>query len=248
MAQLFPSYANTLAKVSVTLLPILPLGLIFTLSAITRSPYQTNVDVALDQPAPFSHKHHVNQLGIDCRYCHSSVEKSSFAGIPSTHTCMSCHSQVWTNSPLLAVVRDSFKDNVPIEWNRVNKLPEFVYFDHSIHVNRGIHCNECHGPVQAMDLTYKAKAFTMVWCLDCHRNVEKHLYKDGAHPDRSPSEQIFQLYLKPQRGEPLTKREEAILRGITYNPTPAEVAEGKKLMKEYKVDKEQLTDCSICHR
>ncbi|HTR42432.1 MAG TPA: cytochrome c3 family protein, partial [Pseudomonadales bacterium] len=107
----------------------------------------------IEQPVPFSHKHHVFGLGLDCRFCHATVEHSAFAGMPSTETCMTCHSQIWTNSPMLEPVRQSFRENTPIQWIRVNALPEFVYFDHSIHVAKGIGCTTCHGPVGEMTLT-----------------------------------------------------------------------------------------------
>src|SRR5688572_11176345 len=175
MAQVFPSSANTLAKASLLVAAVAPVLLVGGGSMVARSSYSTRVNEAARQPVPFSHEHHINELGIDCRYCHSSVEKSSYAGIPPTHTCMTCHSQIWTNSPLLEPVRESFRTGMPIKddtgapgWARINKVPEFVYFDHSIHVNRGINCNICHGPVQKMQLTYKAKPFFMKWCLDCH--------------------------------------------------------------------------------
>ncbi|HEV2472697.1 MAG TPA: cytochrome c3 family protein, partial [Chthonomonadales bacterium] len=141
MPQVFHPAANTLAKLSLLAGVVLPMGVIVGASGITRSPYNTNVGVALEQPVPFSHEHHATELGIDCRYCHSDVEKSATAGVPPTHTCMSCHSQIWTNSPLLEPVRESYRTGIPLRWNKVNALPDFVYFNHSIHVNRGINCN-----------------------------------------------------------------------------------------------------------
>ena len=133
---------------------------------------------------PFSHEHHVRGLGIDCRYCHTSVEKSSFAGIPPTETCMTCHSQIWTDSPMLEPVRTSLRTNTPIRWNRVHDLPDYVYFNHGIHVQKGVGCVSCHGRVDQMPLTWKAEPMTMEWCLSCHRNPEKHL---------RPREEVFNM-------------------------------------------------------
>src|SRR3569832_2203673 len=165
-------------------------------AAYSRSPYNTKVEVPLNQPVPFSHQHHVAELGIDCRYCHTSVEKSSYAGLPPTETCMSCHSQIWTNSPLLEPVRKSYEDNTPIEWNKVNTVPQFVNFNHSIHVARGVNCNQCHGPVNDMQITFKGRAIQMQWCLQCHRAPEKYLYKEAD--SASPRQQVFNLYWKLQ--------------------------------------------------
>jgi hypothetical protein len=207
-------------------------------SAVSRSSYATKVDVPLDQPVPFSHQHHVNELGIDCRYCHQSVEKSAWANVPPTHTCMSCHSQIWTNSPLLEPVRESYRTGEPIRWNKVNGVPHFVYFDHSIHIKRGVSCNVCHGPIQAMQITYKANPFWMKWCLDCHREPEKYVRKES----------VFDLYYKEQTGQPVTAEERALLDGKEYRRTPAELAEGRRLVKQYGINTKQLTDCWICHR
>jgi Cytochrome c7 and related cytochrome c len=134
------------------------------------------------QPVPFSHDHHVAGLGLDCRFCHSSVEVSAQAGMPPTHTCMTCHSQIWTNAQVLAPVRESFADHTPIAWNRVSDLPDYVYFDHSIHIVKGGGCQDCHGPIAHMPLTYNAESLTMRFCLDCHRN---------PGPQLRPSAQIY---------------------------------------------------------
>jgi hypothetical protein len=239
MAQIFPAGANTIAKISIVAAVALPALLVGAAMAVTRGPFNTKVGVAPDQPVPFSHEHHVSELGIDCRYCHTSVEKSSFAGVPPTETCMTCHSQVWTNSPLLQPVRDSYATGQPLRWTRVNRVPDFVYFNHSIHVNRGINCNICHGPVQKMMLTYKAQPFFMSWCLDCHRAPERFI---------RPREQEFSIYTKAQNGATTTSEERAILDGQTFNRTPAQLAEGRKLVKQYGVKTDELTDCWICHR
>ena len=135
-----------------------------------RSDWVRKVGFTIDQPVPFSHQHHVAGLGIDCRFCHASVELSANAGMPPTWTCMTCHSQIWTNAGLLAPVRDSLAKDQPIVWGRVNNLPDYVYFNHSIHVAKGVGCSSCHGQVDAMPLTYKAATLTMQFCLDCHRD------------------------------------------------------------------------------
>ena len=175
MPQIFHRSANTLSRATI-------FGAVFVIAAlglvayeVQGSPYVTYAGVRKPQPVPFSHQHHVAGLGIDCRYCHTSVEKSSFAGLPPTQTCMTCHSQIWTNAPMLEPVRASYRDDKSIAWTRVNALPDFVYFDHSIHVSKGIGCTTCHGQVAEMPLTWKANTLYMEWCLDCHRAPEKYV-------------------------------------------------------------------------
>ena len=159
-----------------------------------RSSWATKQNEFVEQPIQFSHAHHVGGVGLDCRYCHTSVEKSSFAGIPPTKTCMNCHSQIWTNAPILEPVRASFRNDTPLNWIRVNDLPDFVYFNHQIHVKQGVGCVTCHGPVDKMPLMYQAKPLLMEWCLDCHRAPEKYL---------RPREQVFNMaYEQP----PATRR------------------------------------------
>ena len=175
MAQLFHPSTNTLAKVSILGAVLIAGALGAVVTEISSSPYVTRAQDAREQPVPFSHKHHVSGLGIDCRYCHTSVEKSSFAGIPATEICMSCHSQIWVDSPMLEPVRESMRTNVPIAWNRVHDLPDYAYFNHSAHVRRGIGCVSCHGRVDTMEVVYQAEPLSMGWCLECHRNPERHL-------------------------------------------------------------------------
>ena len=182
MAQIFHPSTNTFSKVSI-------FGAVFFLGAglwmlgvIERSPFVTRAHVALEQPVPFSHRHHVTQLGIDCRYCHTAAEQSSFAGIPPTETCMTCHSQIHATSPMLETVRASYRDNQSLPWVRVNDLPDYVYFNHSIHLKKGVACVTCHGPVGEMAVTWRENSLNMEWCLECHRAPEKFV---------RPREQVF---------------------------------------------------------
>jgi hypothetical protein len=145
-----------------------------------RMDYVRHVRWIVEQPVPFSHQHHVAGLGIDCRFCHTSVEVSASAGLPPTYTCMTCHSQIWTNAAILAPVRESLADGKPIEWHRVANLPDYVYFNHSIHIAKGVGCESCHGEVDRMALTYKAKTLTMQFCLNCHRDPGPHLRPKAA--------------------------------------------------------------------
>ncbi|MEM9597807.1 MAG: cytochrome c3 family protein [Acidobacteriota bacterium] len=175
MAQLFGPSSNIYAKLSILLGALTAGGVLVAVMAFERSPYKTNEDVIYEQPIKFSHDHHTAGLGIDCRYCHFTVERAASASIPPTELCMNCHSQVWADSPMLEPVRASYRDNEPIEWNRVHDLPDYVYFDHSIHVSRGVSCFECHGEVNKMPLLKRGASLQMAWCLDCHRNPAPNL-------------------------------------------------------------------------
>lgn len=249
MPQVFSSGANTLAKLSLITAAILPFGVLYAGSTFTRSSANTNVGVAIDQPVFFSHKHHAFELGIDCRYCHTSVEKSPVAGVPPTETCMSCHSQIWLNSPLLEPLRQSYETGESLVWNKVNKVPEFVYFNHSIHIARGVSCNECHGAVTKMQMTAKGRDLSMSWCLECHRNPEKYLYVEGEEGrGASPAERVFDLYDKQRRGEQLSTREFNLLNDKTTVPTAEQVRNGEQQVERLGVKKQQLMDCWICHR
>src|SRR5690348_2240389 len=219
MAQIFHRSTNTLSRLSIYGAAFIVVALGGALYHVNESAYLTDVNVAQDRPVPFSHKHHVSELGIDCRYCHTSVEKSSFAGIPPTHTCMSCHSQIWVNSPMLEPVRASLRTDKSIEWTRVNALPDFVYFDHSIHVKKGVGCTTCHGPIGEMPITWRANTLYMRWCLNCHRQPE--------------------LYVRDRKD----------IFKADYQPPIDQLALGTRLVQEYKIkDKKQLTDCVTCHR
>jgi len=219
MAQIFHPSTNTISRVSVFGALFAVLGVLVVYYEFTRSPYQTEVDVIREQPVPFSHDHHYRGLGIDCRYCHTSVETSSFAGIPPTYTCMSCHSQIWSESPMLAPVRQSLANDQPLRWTRVHDLPDFVYFHHGIHVQKGIGCAECHGRVDKMPLMWKDQPLTMEWCLDCHRHPERHI---------RPREEVFNMEWQ------LPEREQLAL--------------GRRLVRDYQVPVDRLTNCSVCHR
>jgi hypothetical protein len=170
MAQVFDRSSNALARFSLVLTGVIVIALGVTLDNLQRSPWVTRQGQRPDQPVPFSHKHHVVGLGLQCQYCHTSVEKSSYAGIPPTKTCINCHSQIWTNAQLLEPVRQSWATGASIQWIKVHDLPDYVYFNHSIHVNKGIGCASCHGRVDEMPLMYQQNTLQMEWCLNCHRN------------------------------------------------------------------------------
>ena len=173
MSQIFQRSANTLSKVSIFGVLTLVASLILLAMALGRSSYVTGAHEYVQQPIQFSHLHHVLDDGIDCKYCHTSVETSPFAGIPPTKTCMNCHSQIFSTEPILEPVRASFRDNKPLSWVRVHDLPDFVYFNHSIHVKKGVGCESCHGRVDQMPLMQQERSLQMEWCLDCHRAPEK---------------------------------------------------------------------------
>jgi len=175
MTQIFPPSTNTISKVSIFGAVFVLGAAVWAWGAILRSPYVTRVDVVREQPVAFSHQHHVAGLGIDCRYCHTSVEESAFAGIPSTKVCMTCHSQVWTEAEILEPVRESFRNDRSIPWTRVHDLPDFAYFDHSIHLKKGIGCSSCHGRVDQMPLMWAESSLNMEWCLECHRDPVRHV-------------------------------------------------------------------------
>jgi hypothetical protein len=189
MSQIFHRSANTIAKVSIFGAVFVIAALLGLFDKINRSPWMTQARVARAQPLQFSHERHVAGNGIDCRYCHTTVETSSFAGIPPTKTCMNCHSQIFSTSAFLDPVRESFRSGRSIEWTRVHDLPDFVYFDHSIHIHKGVGCTTCHGQVDRMPLMYQEQSLQMEWCLDCHRRPEKYV---------RPREAVFRVdYVPP---------------------------------------------------
>lgn len=198
MPQIFHRSTNTISKVSIFGAVFILALLGWVLAVFARSSYVTNVGLARVQPIPFSHEHHVTGLGIDCRYCHTSVEDSSFAGIPPTKTCMNCHSQIWFGSEMLEPVRASYKAGKAIEWERVHNLAEFVYFNHSIHVHKGIGCATCHGRVDHMPLTWQHGTLLMEWCLNCHRAPEQYV---------RPRQEVFNMKWEPPGDQLVLGRE-----------------------------------------
>jgi len=216
MPQVFNAKSNVLARATFLIAGLLLLVII--LAGMYMTPYTHRTGIALDQPAPFSHKHHAKELGIDCRYCHTGVEEAPYAGIPATEVCMTCHSQIWTNSPLLLPVQESYLKNIPLRWNKVNKVPDFVYFDHSIHIDRGVSCFTCHGDVTEMNLTFKTNAFEMLYCLDCHRNPEEFL---------RPTDEVF---------------------NANYEMPPNQEDLSRQLMEKHAIDTKQIENCWVCHR
>ncbi len=219
MPQIFPPASNLVSRASLFGSLLFAALLVWGCLIYTRSSYGTRAGVVRVQPVPFSHEHHVGILGIDCRYCHTSVEYASFAGMPPTKTCMNCHSQIWVGSPVLEPVRESYRTDQSLRWGRVYNLPGFVYFAHSVHVQNGIGCASCHGRVDEMPFTYQVPSLLMEWCLDCHRHPEREI---------RPRAEVFNMaYERPADRPDL----------------------GSELVKEYGIkDPERLTSCSVCHR
>jgi hypothetical protein len=230
--QIFHRSTNTISRATI-FGAIFAVGLlVWAAYEIQSSPYVTYAGVARPQPVPFSHQHHVAALGIDCRYCHTSVETSGFAGIPPTKTCMNCHSQIWTNAPMLEPVRESYRTGESLVWNRVDDLPDFVYFNHSIHIAKGVGCNTCHGPVDRMPLMYNYASLQMGWCLNCHRHPEEFL---------RPRDQVFNMrYEQPTISLPV------VMDGHAYTD---QISLGRDLVKKYNLRTvADITSCSTCHR
>jgi len=207
MAQIFHPSTNTISRVSIFGGIIFVCVIVAAIAAINRSSYVTGVGVARLQPVPFSHKHHISDVGIDCRYCHTSVEESAFAGVPATQICMNCHSQIWADSAMLEPVRASARAGTSLEWTRVHNLPGFVYFDHSIHVKKGVGCATCHGRVDGMPLMRRENSLYMEWCLECHREPERFV---------RPREFVFSM---------------------DWQPPEDRLALGRKLVDEYRIEK-----------
>jgi hypothetical protein len=219
MPQVFPRSMNTVAWLSMFGVPLGGALTLWVCLIYTRSSYGTGAGVVRVQPVPFSHQHHVGDLGIDCRYCHTAVEHAAYAGMPPTKTCMNCHSQIWVGSVMLEPVRQSYATGKPLHWQRIYNLPGFVYFDHSIHVHKGVGCASCHGRVDEMPLTYQVPSLLMEWCLECHRHPEQHL---------RPVAEVFNM---------------------KYPAPANQLDLGRKLAKEYRLhDTHYLTSCTVCHR
>lgn len=208
MSQIFKRTANSAARISI-IVGVAALALIggALFQLIANSTYATRQGDAREEPIPFSHAHHVGSMGIDCRYCHTSVENSDFSVVPPTKTCINCHSQIWIDSPTLEPVRASFRTNESIRWTKVYDLPDFVYFNHSIHVYKGVGCETCHGRIDTQALTWQQPNLQMRWCLDCHRNPEKYL---------RPRDQITTM---------------------GYEPSEPQEQLGARLVREYHVQK-----------
>ena len=218
MPQVFHRSTNTFSRLSIFGALFVVAALAWGLALINRSGYVTRAGVAREQPVPFSHRHHAGELGLDCRYCHTTVERSAYAGIPPTKTCMNCHSQIWADSPTLEPVRASFRTDRSIAWIKVHDLPDFAYFNHSIHVQKGIGCVNCHGRVDRMNLTWQENSLQMEWCLNCHRQPEQYL---------RPREQVFSM---------------------DWKPPVDQLTLGRQLLKTYNIEVAHLTNCSTCHR
>lgn len=219
MAQLFSPRANQWARLLIIGIMVLLVGAMAILLLLPHTPYSTGQHQTPEQPVPFSHQHHVGALGIDCQYCHTGVDRSPFAGLPDTETCMSCHSQLWTSADMLAPVRQSLAEGRPLAWARVHDLPDFVYFNHEAHVNNGVGCESCHGRVDRMPLTVQAKPLTMRWCLDCHTNPAPRL---------RPRDEVTTMGYRPAE-----------------NP---DGGPGAQLARHYGIPKQRMTDCVTCHR
>lgn len=256
MAQIFHPSMNYVARISI-------FGAVFILAAIAmaggafvRSPYVTQVNVVRDQPVPFSHQHHVRELGLDCRYCHYSVEVSSSAGIPATEICMGCHSQVWKDAEVLRPVRESFAKDEPLRWTRVHDLPDFVYFSHQIHVAKGVGCESCHGRVDEMPLMRRAASLHMDWCLRCHRHPELELrtqagvFQFGQHKMRLGGVSTEPL-MRAKSVDPaeVLGLHSAQLEGTGRPVPPTSLNKpDRELLAMYGIVTRQLTDCVVCHR
>jgi hypothetical protein len=217
MPQLFPPNSNSFIKWTIAAGTIFLVLLVTALTVFARTS-NNRVGVPVPQPVDFPHDLHAGGLGLDCRYCHSTVETSNFATIPSTETCMTCHSQVRVGSPELAVVQRSWDSGQPIAWNRVHDLPEFVYFDHSIHIAKGVGCSTCHGRVDQMSGMWKNEPMTMGWCLECHKEPARFL--------RPRSEVLNMAYERPDNQLEL----------------------GRELVEAYHINTEKLPQCWTCHR
>jgi hypothetical protein len=219
MSQVFPKSANQASRASLIGLVFVLLSLGWFVMVLMRSDFVTTANTYREQPVQFSHQHHVGGIGIDCRYCHTSVEVSASAGIPPTKTCINCHSQIWSTSPYLEPVRASFREDRPLQWVRVHDLPDFVYFNHSIHVKKGMGCETCHGRVDRMPLMLQSSSLQMEWCIDCHRDPAKYI---------RPRDQVFTM---------------------GYQPAVSQAELGPALVREYKIaGPAHMTSCSVCHR
>lgn len=238
MSQFFPPWTNTLLRAGPIVLVLIASAGIAVGMVVVRSSYATGQGHPLEQPVPFSHQHHVADVGIDCRYCHTSVETSSFAGVPATQVCMNCHRQLWTDSEALAPVRESWRTGEPIRWERVHDLPDFVYFNHAVHVAKGVGCVECHGRVDRMPLTWRENSLQMRWCLECHRDPKEHLRPQEVI---TRMESLDELADDPDFDEAVARLfPDREIGSVDANAIRERVAEENHV--------QSLTDCYTCHR
>ena len=219
MPPIFPPRSNIIARASILVLPVVLAIVVGFLVWWTHSSTFNKVGVKVEQPVQFPHVIHVSTVGLNCRFCHDAVDKSSFADLPPVQTCMGCHTYVKTESALLAPVRAAWESGKPIAWNRVNNVPDYVFFDHSIHVNKGVGCDTCHGRMDTTLTAVKAETFYMAWCIDCHREPQRFI---------RPLDQVY---------------------NAAYKPAEDQKVLGARLVKEYNLlSTEQLMNCSTCHR
>lgn len=220
MSQLFQPRADAIFRFALWSVCVGAFGVLVVIESLAHSDWLTGRSIVEAQPTEFSHQHHAGELGIDCRYCHTTVETAAAAGMPPTYTCMTCHSQVWTGSRMLAPVRDSLSASIPLRWQRTGRLPEYVYFNHAVHVNNGVGCSSCHGEMtHKMQMTYQRNAFSMDFCVNCHRNPQDYL---------RPPDRIFDMQWQPPHDQGRL---------------------GARLVAKYHINTSGLlTDCSTCHR
>ncbi|MEI9412306.1 cytochrome c3 family protein [Mesorhizobium salmacidum] len=218
MPQVFSSNANGIARFILWGFCFFAIFAAIGGTALLRSGFITGVGRPVAQAVPFSHKHHVGDIGLDCRYCHNGVETSASAGLPATEVCMTCHSQIFTNADMLAPVRASLASGRPLQWQRVNSVPDFVYFNHSIHIAKGVACETCHGDVDDMPLMQRAHSLSMEWCLGCHRD---------PGPNLRPPQDVFLLHWNPPQDIEQVRR---------------------SLISILDIHPETMTDCYVCHR
>jgi hypothetical protein len=243
---MFPRWVNYLLPL---LIVTVAGGAVYAPAFVTLvfSPVATDVGYAPEQPIPYSHALHAGQLGIDCRYCHTTVEKAGFAAVPATQTCMNCHTQIRVNGPdgqpnnKLAALRESWNTGTPVEWVKIHDLPDYAYFNHSAHVNKGVGCNVCHGRVDRMEVVYQAETLSMSWCLDCHRQPEKYL---------RPADQVTNMAFHAGMVDQTNPDLAAEIRSA--NPGASQITQevlGNYLKSKYGIkDHPFMTSCSTCHR